>query len=173
MKGTEIGRLPEMERLAWFSWDGVYRYTLERRWGEGPKVNMIMLNPSVADAQRDDRTIEKVMMYAHREGYRSVVITNLYALRATKPEDLWTVPDPIGPDNDDAIAAAALESDQVWVGWGTGRLAMIQRSIKVQEILHDVGVGRPKCLWHNSNGTPVHPLYQPNARPLIPWKTWY
>lgn len=41
---------------AWaeLSADRSYRYELGRRWGEGPLLPWIMLNPSTADALKDD-----------------------------------------------------------------------------------------------------------------------
>ena len=33
---------------------GTYRYTLGRRWDDGPTATFVMLNPSTADASQDD-----------------------------------------------------------------------------------------------------------------------
>lgn len=175
MRGTDIARLPELVRGAQFSDDQVYRYTLTREWGYTAKsLNMIMLNPSVADTERDDRTICRVMEFAHREGFRYVTITNIFGLRATSPKDLHAVSDPVGPGNDWAIRTAAMGVSQVWVGWGTYlSKVVIRRMITVQEVLHDAGVRQVYCLGENGDGSPRHPLYTKGDTPLVPWRGYW
>ena len=68
---------------------GLYRYSLTRKW-EAWKgtVNFIMLNPSTADAQEDDPTIRRCIGFAKAWGYGGIVVTNLFAYRATNPKEL-------------------------------------------------------------------------------------
>lgn len=80
-----------------------YRYRLERDLGaigsHHDSVAFIMLNPSTADAERDDPTIRRCIGYARLWGYRRLIVGNAYAWRSTDPAGLWTAPDPVGPDN--------------------------------------------------------------------------
>ena len=75
MSGPEI-TLSE----AVISQDERHRYSLTRRWGDGPRVCCwIMLNPSTADATTDDPTIRRCIGFTHGWGYDALTIINLYA----------------------------------------------------------------------------------------------
>lgn len=49
---------------------------------------VIGLNPSTANEDTPDRTINKVMGFAEGSGFDSFIMLNLYPQRATKPDDL-------------------------------------------------------------------------------------
>ena len=70
---------------------GSYRYTLTRDLGLAMKPKrpclFVMLNPSTADALMDDRTIRRCKGFATREGCTSLTVVNLFAFRATNPDD--------------------------------------------------------------------------------------
>ena len=78
----------------------IYRYSLTRTWDVNKKyVLFIGLNPSTADENYDDPTIRRCVDYAHRWGYGGLVMTNLFAFRATLPIDLKNAKFPIGKEN--------------------------------------------------------------------------
>jgi len=58
-----------------------------------------MLNPSAADAFRDDPTIRRCMGFAQQWGYGSLSVGNLFAWRSHRPADLRLSEDPAGPEN--------------------------------------------------------------------------
>jgi len=60
----------------------------------------IGLNPSTADETKDDPTIRRCINYAKRWGYSGLCMTNLFALRATKPAVMKANPGPVGREND-------------------------------------------------------------------------
>jgi hypothetical protein len=131
----------------------VYRYELRRIWGPGPILVWIMLNPSTADAAQDDATIRKCIRFAKKWGYGGIIVLNLYALRATKPEALWSHPDPIGPRNDAYLLSVPTDL-MVVCAWGTdGR-----RGAEVLDRLVACGV-QPHYLSLTAGGEPGHPLY--------------
>ncbi|MEO1593063.1 MAG: DUF1643 domain-containing protein [Cyanobacteria bacterium J06632_22] len=54
-----------IQRAALFDPTGQYRYSLSRHWQpSGQPVVFVMLNPSRADAERDDPTIRACMQFA-------------------------------------------------------------------------------------------------------------
>lgn len=75
-------------RWATISPDGQYRYDLGRRWGEGPLLAFVMLNPSTADAEVDDPTIRRCVGFAKREGCGGIIVRNLFAFRTPSPKAL-------------------------------------------------------------------------------------
>src|SRR5262245_34051042 len=89
-----------------FSRDRRYRYSLSRRFGDGPTSVFIMLNPSTADAERDDPTIRKCVGFCRRWGVGELHVVNLFAFRAVSPFDMKKADDPVGPRNRRAIEQA-------------------------------------------------------------------
>ena len=154
---------------ATFSADRRYRYTLTRVWDtEAPVVNFLMLNPSTADAFVLDPTNRRCVGFASAWGFGSMVTTNLFALRSTDPKGLRTVGDPIGPDNDEAILAAAGAADLVLVAWGNHG-THLDRGERVCELLRVAGIDLHH-LRRTRAGHPAHPLYLPGDLVPIPWR---
>lgn len=144
---------------------GRYRYRLARRWGPGPAVLFIMLNPSTADAEQDDPTIRRCVGYAKALGAGSLEVVNLFALRATDPNELARDVAPVGPANNSHIWEAAQRAEMVICAWGAHPEAR-HRARQVVDLLHAAGA-RPMCLRRTKAGHPAHPLYLPaSARPV-------
>lgn len=145
---------------------GLYRYRLDRKLSEDPgRLLWVMANPSTADANVDDPTIRKVQGFTARLGFGRVIVVNLYAYRATDPNDLACAmcegTDVVGPLNLQHIAAAAEEADNAIVAWGAcfdafkfmrseKRCAAVLATI---QWFHD-----PLCLGRTRSGQPRHPL---------------
>ena len=104
--------------------DEQYRYGLSRRWGSGGTVLWILADPSTADGEVDDHTITKVCRFTESLGLSSLLVMNLYAMRATHPSDLRDKSDLVA-DSDRHIMEAVNEADTCFVGWG-GCLANIR-----------------------------------------------
>lgn len=148
--------------------DGVYRYSLTRRWADGPSVRWVMLNPSTADAEVDDPTIRRCVSFARRWGYGSIVVHNLFALRATDPRELRQHPDPVGPDNDAVLRGERHLPGEVAVtvcAWGA-HAAAVDRGRAVLALLEDARV-HPFALGLTAAGHPRHPLYVAGATELV------
>src|SRR5690349_3088795 len=98
---------------------GRYRYRLWRCWLPGAATAVwVMLNPSTADDVRDDATIRRCLALTRAWGFGALEVVNLYGLRATDPAALRVARDPVGPDNDEAVAGAARRGDAVFAAWG-------------------------------------------------------
>jgi hypothetical protein len=159
---------PEVHKSAILSPDGVYRYTLGRRWGDGAYVNFVMLNPSTADATEDDATIRRCVGFARSWGHDALVVTNLFALRSTDPKALLTHPTPIGPENDAWLGRCAREAGIVVCAWGADR-AVVGRDGQVLRLLRGEGVAlHHLCL--TKAGHPGHPLFLPGRLTPVPWE---
>lgn len=158
-----------MEAGADLSDCGRYRYRLWRWWDTSkPFVNFIMLNPSTADARVDDPTIRKCVGFAKCWAYGGIMVTNLFAFRATKPEELKKVDDPVGRDNDVWVREEALACERVVVAWGT-KGTHLGRNQEVIGLLSACEV-KPWHLGTSKDGHPFHPLYQPYGRALMPFR---
>lgn len=168
---------------------GAYRYALERilvgplEWParapsdfryRGKTWLVIMLNPSVADAERDDPTIRELMRRAKDDGASRLLVGNLYALRATDPSALALAADPIGEKNDEWLAAMAASASRVIVAWGAHPLAKA-RDLAVMAILRHHYQGQLLCLGTTADGSPKHPLARgrhriPRDFAPVPWR---
>lgn len=170
---TDCKKLKAMDRGAEFSPCGSYRYRLWRTWdAEQMGLAFIMLNPSTADVEKNDPTVERCEQRARRNGYGGLIVVNLMAYRATDPEELYRMPglNRGGPDTPENAAAIewALSSDvRVICGWGTHgpKLADPNRVIEAAK-----GLDTPLyCLRKNADGSPGHPLYLPYAAKPVWW----
>jgi hypothetical protein len=144
-----------------------YRYGLTRRWASGPTACWVMLNPSKADAFKADPTIKRVIGFTQRIGCGGLVVVNLYALRSTKPDALWTHPDPIGPLGEQFLRSNANSRTLTIAAWGAHG-ARNGRGQQVADMLADAGL-RVWCLGTTANGQPKHPLYVKGDTPLVPY----
>lgn len=158
---------------------GTYRYALTRDWypkmpqhEDGPTMRhvlWIMLNPSMADANDDDRTIRKCQKLSKAWGYNGITVANLFALRSTDPKALYRHPDPVGPANDEVIEAfaTALGTGLVVVAWGQHG-AYRNRGLIVLERLVAAGVQPMRLGPATKGGHPWHPLYRADDTELEP-----
>lgn len=157
-----------IRKQATISQCGKYRYRLTRYWGPGQFLPFVMLNPSTADAEVDDPTIRRCISFARREGAGGIVVGNLHAFRATRPEDMKRAEDPFGPSNAEALAliaiAAVADGMPVVCAWGAsgGMFAGDRAAIKQ---LQAEGA-RLVCLGKTGNNMPRHPLYVRGDQPL-------
>jgi len=142
---------------------GKYRYSLTRVWDENkPRVLFIMLNPSTADAEKDDPTIRRCIGFAKDWGYGGLYVVNLFALRATNPKDLLTAPFVVGVKNEKWIRRMSSLAHLVVCAWGNGAIVD-----KLQKRLDHTWkplswINKPLHYLELSNdGTPKHPLYLP------------
>ena len=150
--------------------DGVYRYELRRLiGGKGVKpCCFIMLNPSTADAEKDDPTIRRCIGYARAWESSALIVVNLFAFRATNPKDLFAAIDPVGPENKSYIQAVAKEAGTIVCAWGTHG-DYLGQGLYVLRLLDDIGA-HPLALAKTKNGHPAHPLYLPKHLSPFDWR---
>lgn len=155
------GLLPGVDGSAVFGGpDSCYRYILVRCWqtnGFENAVCFVGLNPSTADGIQDDPTIRRMMGFARRWGYGAIAVVNLFAARATEPDDMKRHAAPVGDHNDDFIRQAVADSKLVIACWGTHG-SYLDRDRAVMPLLTNC-----HCLAETQGRFPAHPLYQPSG----------
>lgn len=152
--------------------EGQYRRWLKRAWGEGPCIGWAMLNPSTADAERDDPTLRRIIGFSYRWGFGSLVVGNVYPFIASTADELWRWRVSFGLDAADSdwsssdarlrnfhdCAEIFRECGLLMAAWGAGAdrddlelwLETVEADIGREIIWH--------CLGTTSNGSPIHPL---------------
>ena len=145
-----------------FSNDRKYRYALWRWWARRPFAMFIGLNPSTADETNDDPTIRRCVGFASRWDYGGIIMTNLFAVRATDPREMMQDPEPIGPDNDTWILKLSKQAGIIIAAWGA-RGGHLHRDKAVCNLLSNL-----KCLGITKDGYPRHPLYLRKDIAIVP-----
>ena len=170
-----------MTGAARFSACGRYRWWLERCWDpERPPLLFIGLNPSRADAERDDPTLRRLQAFAHSWGYGRLEVLNLFGRISPSPAVLRRSREPVGADNDrwlqQRVAALAAASGALWLGWGhggawRGRDQQVLAQLARWTVPPAPEAVAPAVPWLalglTASGQPRHPLYVAgDARPV-------
>ena len=140
-----------------------YRYILGSR-GKKPLI-CIGINPSTAAPDALDPTLQSVNRIALSNGYDSFLMFNVYAQRATRPDDMEKNMNPLlHEENRKAFRYLLSLSPQpaVWAAWGN----IIEKRDYLTECMRDFladgkAVG---AKWYTAgpllkSGHPHHPLY--------------
>lgn len=149
-----------MKSSAKLSPDRKYRYWLLRVWDESkPILAVICANPSKADETVNDPTVRKIIGFGTRLGFGGILIVNVAAFRATRPQDCYNALEPIGAENTvEYLHAYFLEHkvERIVAAWGNvgARFDTHCKAIKSQ-------IPNLWCWGTNDNGSPRHPLMLP------------
>lgn len=140
-----------------------YRYILGTR-GKKPLI-CIGINPSTARPDALDNTLKSVQRIADGNGFDSFIMFNVYAQRATRPDDMEKLMNPaLHRENMEAFryVLSISESPVVWAAWG----AIIEKRGYLADCVRDmVQIGQSfGASWHcagaiSKKGHPHHPLY--------------
>ena len=140
-----------------------YRYILGTR-GEKPLI-CIGINPSTARPDALDNTLKSVERIALHNGYDSFLMFNVYAQRATSPDDMERVcNDALHRENMEAFryVLGLSEAPAVWAAWG----AIIEKRDYLSRCLRDMLAAGEEfgARWFcagaiSKKGHPHHPLY--------------
>ena len=150
-----------------------YRYILGTR-GKNPLI-CIGINPSTAEPDNLDNTLKSVERIALGNGFDSFIMFNVYAQRATNPDAMEKVYNPLlYKENLEAFRYVLSISDKpaIWAAWG----AIIEKRKYLPDCVRDmVNVGREYgATWHcagaiTKKGHPHHPLYLRKDEKLKPF----
>ncbi|MCR5353419.1 MAG: DUF1643 domain-containing protein [Clostridiales bacterium] len=146
-----------------------YRYILGTR-GKNPLI-CIGINPSTAEPDNLDNTLKSGQRISMHNGYDSFIMFNVYAQRATNPDDMEkNLNELLHAENMKAFEYVLKQiksggkSPSVWASWG----AIIEKRDYLFGCLSDMAkIGKKYgASWYSSGkiskkGHPHHPLYLP------------
>lgn len=166
---SRSGKSSEYDTLKWIyvpDFYTEYRYILGTR-GENPLI-CIGINPSTAEPGNLDNTLKSVSRIASGNGFDSFIMFNVYAQRATSPDDMDQELNPsLHEENMRAfeyiLSNVSKESrPAVWAAWGT----IIEKRPYLPRCLYDMAeIGKKyDSQWLcagaiSKKGHPHHPLY--------------
>ena len=150
-----------------------YRYILGTR-GRKPLI-CIGINPSTAEPDHLDNTLKSVERIALGNGFDSFIMFNVYAQRATRPDDMErTCNLQLHKENLEAFRYVLSLSDHgaVWAAWG----AIIEKRDYLFQCVRDMlEAGETMgATWYcagplSKKGHPHHPLYLRKDEKLKPF----
>lgn len=148
-----------------------YRYVLGTR-GKNPLVCM-GINPSTAAPDALDPTLQSVQRIALSNGYDSFLMFNVYAQRATRPDDMERVCNAaLHAENSKAFSYLLSLSPQphIWAAWGN----IIEKRAYLTDCVRDFAALGVSAKWFSAgallkSGHPHHPLYLKSTTPLLPF----
>lgn len=167
----------DYDRAAWLyvpDFYTEYRYLLGTR-GTRPLI-CIGVNPSTAAPGALDNTLKSVQRIALANGFDSFLMTNVYAQRATRPDDMdRDCNEVLHRENLAALRwmlAQAGPSPAIWAAWGT----VLEKRAYLKDCVRDmVAVGKAfDARWLcagalSKRGHPHHPLYLRRDEPVRPF----
>lgn len=150
-----------------------YRYILGTR-GQKPLI-CVGINPSTAAPDTLDPTLQSAQRIALSNGYDSFLMFNVYAQRATDPDDMEPSLNPLlHQENRRAFSYLLSLSAQpaVWAAWGN----IIEKRDYLFDCMRDFAqLGEASnAAWFSAgpllkSGHPHHPLYLKRDTPLLPF----
>ena len=151
-----------------------YRYILGTR-GERPLI-CLGVNPSTAAPGALDPTLKSVSRIAAANGFDSWMMFNVYAQRATRPDDMDKICNgTLHGENKNAfrwLLEHAGAEPALWAAWG----AVIEKRDYLKQCVADfVAIGREyNAKWYAAGkiskaGHPHHPLYLKKDEKLFPF----
>ena len=150
-----------------------YRYILGTR-GKNPLI-CIGINPSTAQPDDLDNTLKSVERIALGNGFDSFIMFNVYAQRATSPDDMERECNlQLHKENLEAFryVLSISEKPAVWAAWG----AIIEKRKYLPDCVRDMlEAGREfGAMWYcagkvTKKGHPHHPLYLRKDEKLKPF----
>ena len=150
-----------------------YRYILGTR-GRNPLI-CIGINPSTAEPDNLDNTLKSVERIALGNGFDSFIMFNVYAQRATSPDDMEKECNLyLHKENLEAFryVLSISEKPAIWAAWG----AIIEKRKYLPDCVRDLlEAGREYgASWYcagaiTKKGHPHHPLYLRKDEKLKPF----
>lgn len=141
---------------------GEHRLLLTRVWNENkPLVLFVGLNPSTANANKNDPTVKRLMAITYYNDYGGFHLVNLFTFITAYPYELKYRFEKIGENGiihsrcEDFYQQALLESECTIAMWG---------NLVPKELEHRIDFAEKRfenllCMDINKSGNPKHGLY--------------
>lgn len=150
-----------------------YRYILGTR-GKKPLI-CIGINPSTAAPDALDPTLQSAQRIALNNDYDSFLMFNVYAQRATRPDDMEAACNlSLHKENRKAFRylLSLSEFPAIWAAWGN----IIEKRAYLMDCMRDFAIDGQEAgaRWFTAgpllkSGHPHHPLYLKATTPLLPF----
>ena len=180
-------------RSAKVSKDGQERYELRRWWVMRSVrwVAWLMLNPSVANSEKDDPTVRRIIGFSQRWGFDGLIVVNLYPFVSSMPQIALERAnyEAHGPDwyardclmmNEIVLEEVGRVAELRMVAFGTQPIhdqAWMEQCIEAfdQPPTSPTAENRLCCLGTTKSGMPLHPLARgrhrvPDSREPLLWR---
>lgn len=190
---TGVQKMPTEPIVREAEIEGDCRFSLKRAWGAGPCILWCGLNPSKADAKRDDPTMLREIGFSYRWGFGSLIKINIYPFISSSTKELanWRkkLSHP-GPARGSFILNGSRSRlhirgcTEFVAAWGNGAAEEDLRDFLEMTTQWEDGSqdGLPaeipvqwKCLGTTQDGSPKHTLARglhriPDDAQLQPWR---
>lgn len=163
---------------ALLSADGLHRLRLDRDVQEsGPVFAYFGINPSTADAAKDDPTVKKLRGFTRVNGGSRFIVANVFSYRSAKVQVLKNVDvqDCNTWESLQHLFAIIREADVLVPMWGdVAKVSARHRGtvLALLILLEQMATLYGKPLLHfgtTDGGSPRHPLFLPYSTPLTLW----
>ena len=142
----------------------LFRWRLDRWWGEGDRALVCMANPSYAGADKNDPTITQLIKLIRALGYPGFTVINWSPYIATSPKDLhawrWNNPDLSSraqEDNVEMIRHLGVVAPVRIVAWGN-IVPQVPNTSHVLRALSDDLKHPVYAFGRTKDGSPKHPM---------------
>ena len=125
-------------------------------------MGVVGLNPSFIKNGKN-ATASILLDIAMREGFDSIVITNLYGYITPDPKELKTIQDPVGIENNTWIENMKNACSKILCIWGNNADQEIIDQVlpKIKSKAYTIGLtksGRPRHVLHTKKDLPLFKL---------------
>lgn len=148
-----------------FSKDKKHRFALWRIWDEAkPVVMFIGLNPSKADGNADDPTIQSVERLSRFNGFGGFFMMNCFSFISTNPKHLVATQETYEQKlNDRFLILISAKCKEIVFAWGSFKIVRLFG--RPSELAKMFPIA--KCICKNNDGSPGHPLFKKEETKFI------
>jgi len=162
-----------IKSIAAMSNNDEYRYRLTRIWDEKKEIiGIIMLNPSMANVIKTDKTIMNICNYLIDNEYGGVDVVNLFSYMTTDKKYLKNRNHEYEKYNDEYITKVVNDRCMTIIAWGSNTGEYKNRKKDVENLLIPYR-NKLKCFRNENKKLVCHPLLLNNKWKLVDYPFFY